>query len=123
MPASIDDELVIDIGSTEPFDVLLRTQAGLPEALGSADRASLAIRASESSPDILLQRSTNTGTATIVATASESKVTCTLALQESEELPAGTFVGQLAVRFGTDANWKYSFFFPVRFRRPIAVKV
>ena len=118
--AGPDFVLDLFVGSTEPFVVECIDDQDTIENLALADRASVAWY------DVLggtaqLTRSTVASNLTInVATGS---LTGTLSGAEADALVPREYVGQAAIRFGSDDAWKVSRYFRVRVLARIAPKV
>lgn len=119
MPTAV---LELTIGSTEPFEVPIIAADGQPADLSGADRASVTVLESIGATPAILQRDTVTGP-TLSIDVAGSKLVATLSGAESDALPAGTYVGEAAVRFGDDDSWKFTERFYVRFRPAVAAKV
>ncbi len=91
-------------GSVEPFDVEIVDENGAARSIAGADHASFAVRRDlADSTDLLLLRKVDTN---IVIDDTNMKLTCTMSQAQADALPVGVFVGQAAVRFGDDNNWK-----------------
>tara|TARA_R110002096_G_scaffold97208_3_gene216574 strand:- start:2083 stop:2415 length:333 start_codon:yes stop_codon:yes gene_type:complete len=106
--------LVLFVGNTKPFDVVIGT------SLDGADRASFTMRESTSGT-IVLQRDTVTGNMTIDKP--NMKVISTLTGTEADGLATGQWVAQAGVRFGDDDSWQFTELFHVQVREAVVVKV
>jgi len=115
-------EWALDIfrGSTEPFVVELVDDVDTPENLATADRASVVWydRIGGSA-----QQTCSTEAGNLVLNLATGSLTGTLTGLQADALVPGEYVGQAAVRFGSDNNWKVSRFFRVRVHELIAPKV
>lgn len=101
------EQLVITVGSAQSLELELLDEHDVAESLAGADRASFAVRESLQSTTNLLLRSTQAvpGPATL-AFAAGGKLVATMT--GSEVLTPGVYVGEAAVRFGSDTAWKYT---------------
>lgn len=117
-PLSVRD-LELYIGDAGPITLSIVGNEGQPLALDGADGATFEVRRAIAADPPLLRRSTAEATLSIVA--SSGKLVATLTPEESTGLPPGLWLGQAAVRFGSEDAWRFSAPFYVRFRTTAVV--
>ena len=114
-------ELTVIQGSTKPFHIKIFNDNDLAEDLSTADKATFRITEYiGSAVDILLR---DTGAANLVINKADSRLEVTLNITEAEGLSLGTFLGQAAVRFGSEDSWFYTDPFRVVILEPVAAKI
>lgn len=109
--------LTILQGSTRPFDLLIVDDAGVGEALDSADHATFSVRETVSSlTDVLLRR---TADGNLSINKAEKKLVGTLSQAEADALSPGLYVGQVSIRLD-GIEWVKSDFFHVLIEKSFA---
>ena len=121
MPDILPTKLILNQSSSGTFAIWLRDNNGNPESLFGADRASLAIKDYVGSATNILFRSTAAANLSINIT--DSKLVGTITGAEADALVPGSYVGQAAVRFGSDNNWRFLDYIIVEVAQAVASKV
>lgn len=99
------DPLRLVKGSTKPFDVFLLDDNDAAEDFSTAQEATLVIKESLQAEDEILSLSSFDDNLTIDE--DTGKVTGTLTQDEADDLPPGSYVGEVAVRMGA-TDWIHS---------------
>lgn len=110
---TIPAELILQAGSTLPFDVFPFDANGAQMPLEGADRAVVAIKKTLSATAFVLIRSTADANLTIDT--ANRRLVCSFANgAEADALPPGRYRAQARVRYGSADSWRLSDPFSVR---------